>query len=186
MLNFWFWGFFLLAALLFAGKMIYAISTALVLPATQGALYVSTSTTRIKAFLDAVEMQPGQLLVDLGCGDGRVLCSASDRYGVRAVGFELNPWAYLRARLRCLGKKRVRVVPGNFWKADLRKADVIFCYLFPDVMERLAEKIQKEAKPGAVVVSCNFPVPGLFSQQVLRPMGGLHSDPIFIYIIGSV
>lgn len=179
----WVWTTLILAGVLFVLKMVYVFSTALALPFTQGALYVSTSGTRIRAFLDTVPMAPGQLLIDLGCGDGRVLGSAWNRYGVRAVGYELNLMAYCRARLRCIGKKGVKVVRSNFWKADLSRADVVFCYLFPDVMQRLAKKIRKEVKPGATVVSCNFPVPGIVAQQVLRPEGALHHDPIYIYRI---
>ena len=182
---YWIWSVLVLAGLLFAAKMTYLVSTALVLPATQGALYVSTSGTRIRAFLDAVPMAVDNLLVDLGCGDGRVLRSASQRYGIRAVGYELNPLAYLRARWRCRGRKRVRVIHANFWQADLSRADVIFCYLFPDVMKRMAAKIRAEAKPGAVVVSCNFPLPGCTACQVLRPAGARHHDPIYIYRIDS-
>jgi hypothetical protein len=73
------------------------------------------------------------------------------------------------------------VVRKNFWYADLSGADVVFCYLFPDVMGRLARKARKEVKPGAVLVSCNFPVKGLDPERVLRPEGALHHDPIFIY-----
>jgi len=75
----------------------------------------------------------------------------------------------------------VRVVRGNFWTADLGRADVVFCYLFPDVMERMAAKLRSDVKPGAVVVSCNFPVPGFAPLQVLRPPGSLNHDPIYIY-----
>ncbi len=179
---FWTWGLITFMGVLFIFKMVYVICTALVLPVTQGALYVSTSGARIRTFLDAVPMNPGQVFVDLGCGDGRVLCTACNRYGVRAVGYELNPLAYVRARLRCMGKKDVRVVWGNFWKADLRGADVVFCYLFPDVMGRVAEKIRTDVKPGAVVVSCNFPVPEFVPNRVLRPAGALHHDPIYVYV----
>jgi hypothetical protein len=179
----WGWVVLGLTGALFIIKMIYVISTALALPFTQGALYVSTSGPRIKAFLDAVAMTPGQLLIDLGCGDGRVLSSACTRYGVRAVGYEINLMAYCRAWLRCLFKKGARVVRSNFWSADLSRADVLFCYLFPDVMERLAKKIHDEVKPGAIVVSCNFPIPGIVPHQVLRPKGELHHDPIYIYQI---
>lgn len=177
----WIWSLLGLTGVAFAVKMVYVLSTALVLPATQGALYVSTSLARIRAVFDAVPMASHQLLVDLGCGDGRVLRVASQRYGVRAVGYEINPMAYLRARLRCLGRTGVQVVRRNFWSADLSGADVVFCYLFPDVMARMAEKIRTDAKPGAVVVSCNFPVPGFAPQRVLRPPGALHHDPIYIY-----
>ena len=178
---FWLWGIIILAGVLFAVKMVYVVTTALALPATQGALHVSTSSVRIQAFLDAVPMAPGQLLVDLGCGDGRVLRRANARYGVRAVGYELNLMAYLRARVQSLGKPGVRIIRGNFWKTDLGCADVVFCYLFPDVMGRLAQKIRSEVKPGTLVVSCNFALPGFTKGRVLRPAGGLHHDPIYIY-----
>ena len=182
---FWIWGVIGLSGALFALKMAYVFSTALVLPATQGALYVSTSMARIRAFLEAVPMAPNQLLVDLGCGDGRVLCQARDRYHVRAVGYELNPMAYLRARLRCWGKKGIRVIRRNFWSADIGRADILFCYLFPDVLGAMAEKISREAKPGATVVSCNFPLPGLVPGRVVRPRGALHHDPIYIYRVAG-
>ena len=69
----WFWIFIIVAGGVFALKMIYALSIALVLPFTGGALYVSTPELSIATFLEAVPMNPGQLLVDLGCGDGRIL-----------------------------------------------------------------------------------------------------------------
>jgi hypothetical protein len=184
-LTLWVWMILGLAGALFIVKMIYVFSTAMALPFTQGALYVSTSGARIRAFLDAVAMAPGQLFIDLGCGDGRVLISACDRYGVQAVGYEINLMAFCRAWLRCFFKKGARVVRSNFWYSDLGSADVVFCYLFPDVMERLAKKILKEAKTGAIVVSCNFPLPGMNLRQVLRPNGSLHQDPIYIYQIQS-
>ncbi len=66
----------IVAGIAFLLKMAYVIRTALALPFTRGALYVSTSRARISAFLDAVPMESGQLPVDLGCGDGRVLRKA--------------------------------------------------------------------------------------------------------------
>ena len=182
-MTFWIWGIIIIAGLLFLLKMTYVISITMVLPKTQGALYVSTSKARIQAFLDAVPMFPDQVLVDLGCGDGRVALAANQRYGVKVVGYELNPMAYVRARLKCFGRKEIRITRKNFWEADLSYADVIFCYLFPDVMKRLAQKIHTDAKPGAVIVSCNFPVPEFIPQRILRPEGALHFDPIYIYHI---
>jgi trans-aconitate methyltransferase len=169
------------AAVFFVLKLAYVFCTALVLPFTRGALYVSTSRERISAFLDAVPMQPGQLLVDIGCGDGRVLRKVRKRYGVRAVGYELNLLAYLKAKLLCLGLQSVEVKWRNFWGADLSEADVVFCYLFPDVMRDLASKLKADAKPGAVVVSCNFDLPGFIPEQVLRPGNSLHNSPIYVY-----
>lgn len=181
----WILIFLVVAGVMFGLKLVYVLCTALVLPTTRGAIYVSTSRVRISAFMDAVPMKTGQLLVDIGCGDGRVLRKARRRYGVKAVGYELNPLAYLKAKLLCLALKNVEVKWRNFWKADLSEADVVFCYLFPDVMQDLAAKLEANAKPGAVVVSCNFNLPGFIPEQVLRPGNSLHNDPIYVYRLNS-
>lgn len=122
-------------------------------------------------------------LYDLGCGDGRVLRAAVKRYGVQAVGLEVNPLAFLAARTLTLGCKGVRVRFENFWKADLSDADVVFCYLFPDLMERVATKLIRELKHGSRVVSCNFPLPGWKPARILRPAPARHGDPIYLYHI---
>ena len=177
----WIWLLLTVAGTLFGLKIAYIVCTALVLPTTRGALYVSTSRFRISAFMDAVPMRPGQLLVDIGCGDGRVLRKVRNRYGARAIGYEVNLLAYLKAKLLCLGLKEVAVKWRNFWTADLSGADVVFCYLFPDVMWDLAVKLKSDLKPGAVVVSCNFDLPGFTPQQILRPGNSLNNDPIYVY-----
>jgi len=173
--------FFILAGGLFAVKIAYVFSTALVLPYTRGALYVSTSRKRITALLDALPLQAGQILVDLGCGDGRVLRHAHRRFGVQAIGYELNLLAYLKARLLCAGYSGIKVLRRNFLKADFANADMVFCYLFPDVMVDVAAKLKAELKAGATVASCNFAMPGLIPDRILRPQGALHHDPIYIY-----
>ena len=177
--------FLVVAALFFVLKLAYVFCTALVLPTTRGALYVSTSRVRISAFLDAVPMKPGQLFVDIGCGDGRVLRKVRKRYGAKAVGYELNLLAYVKAKLWCLGLQNVEVKWRNFWTADLSKADVVFCYLFPDVMRDLSTKLKSNLKPGAVIVSCNFDLPGFIPEQVLRPGNSLHNDPIYVYRLNN-
>ena len=169
------------AGVIFGLKLTYVFCTALVLPFTRGALYVSTSRLRIEAFLDAVPMRAGQLLVDIGCGDGRVLRKVRTRYGVRGVGYELNLLAYVKARILCFGLKDIQIKWRNFWTADLSDADVVFCYLFPDVMRDLAAKLKSDLKPGAVVVSCNFHLPGFIPDRILRPGNSLHNDPIYVY-----
>ena len=173
------------AGVMFALKLIYVLCVVLALPTTRGALYISTSRVRISAFMDAVPMTAGQLLVDIGCGDGRVLRKAQQRYGVKAVGYELNLLAYLKAKLLCLGVRNIEVKWHNFWTADLSEADVVFCYLFPDVMKDLATKLKYELKPGALVVSCNFNLPGFTPERILRPGNSLHNSPIYVYRLNN-
>jgi len=177
----WIWIFIFLAGSLFGLKMVYVLCTAAVLPATQGALYVSTSRSRIAAVIAAVPMRPGQVLVDLGCGDGRVLRCARRIYGIRAIGFEVNLMAYLKARILSIGLKNMEIRLKNFWSQNLAEADIVFCYLYPDVMQKLAVKLKAELKSGTRVVSCNFALPGFNPIQVLRPKGARQGDPIYMY-----
>lgn len=179
----WLWIFFILAGTLFVLKMTYVLCTAAALPATQGAVYVSTTRTRVAAFIEAVPMEKGQLLVDLGCGDGRVLRQAWKNYKVNAIGFEVNLLAYLKARVLSIGRRQIEIKRQSFWSQNLADADVIFCYLYPDVMRKLSKKLKTELKPGTWIVSCNFAVPEFKPLRVLRPEGSLHNDPLYIYRI---
>jgi hypothetical protein len=119
------------------------------------------------------------------CGTIISALTVSKRYfiklGVKALGFEVNPLAYLTARVLGLSTPGIRIQRGNFWHKELGDADVVFCYLFPDVMERLAGKLEKELRPGTRVISCNFPLPGWRADKVLRPDSPRHNDPIYLY-----
>lgn len=168
--------------LISALKMLFAFLTVLSSFKTEGALFTATHRSKIKKILETVTMEPGQILYDLGCGDGRFLIEAARRYKVKAIGFEINPWAYLISRFRIGSwKSNVDIYFQDFWKVDLSNADVVFCYLFPDVMERLREKLSKELKTGAKVISCNFEIPGWRPEKIITASHPLHKDPIFIY-----
>lgn len=166
---------------LLAVKLLYVLSTVSVQPITQGAMFVPTANVMVRTFLDAVFMNAEDLLVDIGCGDGRILRAARRRYGVRALGFEVNLMAYLIARVSSLGIRGIQIRWKDFWKVDLSVANVVFCYLFPDVMERLAKKLEKELHPGTHVISCNFSLPGWSPLKILSPDSSLHNDPIYVY-----
>ena len=167
-------------------KLLFVFSLVSVFPITQGAMFHPSAQVRVRTFLDHVPMKAGDLLVDIGCGDGRILRAARQRYGVRALGFEVNLLAYILARIRTLGMEGIEVRLRNFWNVDIGDADVVFCYLFPDVMGRLAQKLVRELRPGALVISCNFPLPGWRHSELLYPESSLHADPIYLYQIPVV
>ena len=64
---------------------------------------------------------------------------------------------------------------------NLGNADIVFCYLFPDIMPRLGRKLKAELRPRSRVISCNFPIPEWIPEKVLTPRGKGRGDPIFIY-----
>ena len=146
-------------------------------------LYVATPQEVVEKMLEMAQVTKGDLIYDLGCGDGRVLRQARKRYGVRAIGYELNLLAYLKAQVLSLAQEGIKIRRRDFFAADLSEADVIFCYLFTDVMGDLATKLESNLKPGTVVVSCNFALPGFNAERILRPGSSLHNDPIYIYLV---
>ncbi len=167
--------------------MTFAISTGVSAFKTGGAVFATTHSSKIGTILEAVPMNSEQVLYDLGCGDGRFLIAAEKRYGVKAIGFEINPWAFLLSRLRVMVQRaHVAIHFRDFWKADLRDADIIFCYLFPDIMERLREKLSQELKTGVKVISCNFEIPGWKPETVVRASHQIETDPVFVYTCQNV
>lgn len=124
-----------------------------------GAPYMPTLAKGRKQALDLLGLQPGQTLYELGSGDGGLLKDAAQR-GLKVVGYELNIFLVITSRLRTWRyRKQVKIVWGNFWTADLSKADGVFVFLLDRFMPALDAKIKKEGK-GLKLVSHAFPVPG--------------------------
>ncbi|TAL19510.1 hypothetical protein EPN90_03235 [Patescibacteria group bacterium] len=126
-----------------------------------GAPYVPTSSERTAAMIALAGLQPGELAVDLGAGDGRLVLAAAAT-GARAEGFELNPLLVFLARFairRASLAARAKIHRASFRGADLRRASVIFIYLLPGEMARLERWLPAALNPGARVVVNAFPFP---------------------------
>ncbi len=137
----------------------------------QGAPFVPTTQRTLREVLGAADLKKGQLFFELGSGDGRVVRTAVRLYKVRGVGVEMHPmlvwFARLRARMQKLEKIEFR--RQNFFKTDLRGADVIFLFLLPGAIKKLKLKIADECKKGTLIISHGFTIPGwekrLFKKQ---------------------
>jgi len=174
--------FFVLAILvIIIIKGIFVLFTSISVPATGGAIFTRTHPSMIKKILENIKLEPTQVVYDLGCGDGRFLRTVVKRYNVKAIGFEINPWAYFLAKIyNVFSKTKVNVVFANFWHKKVSNANLVFCYLFPDVMRKLKEKLEKELRPGTFVVSCNFPIPDWQPKRIIHAAFP-YNDPIYIY-----
>lgn len=149
---------FLAAAVVF---LIFLTHTLVVAP-YRGSPYAPTRQARRAAIFELAEGKPGDLLVDLGSGNGAVLIAAASR-GIRARGVEINPfWVwYSRRRIARRGLGRLAtVVRGDMFTHPVADADIIFMYLVPAAMERLAARLQREAMPGTRIIAHCFLLPG--------------------------
>jgi SAM-dependent methyltransferase len=124
-----------------------------------GAPYLPTLTPQVTAALELADLHPGETLLELGCGDGKVLIAAAQR-GYRVVGYELNPLLAAVAWMRTRRYRRlVRVVCANFWQAKWPAADAIFTFLLPKYMNKLDTIIAQKAQKPVKLVSFAFKIP---------------------------
>ena len=120
--------------------------------------YVPTPEAVVDGMLDMAKLQPGERLVDLGSGDGRIAIAAAKR-GAQAMGVEINPRLVSRARMNAemAGQKdNARFVRDDLFAVSLREADVVTLYLLPQINEQLRPKLLTEMRPGTRVVSHAF------------------------------
>ena len=125
--------------------------------------YVVSPQHVVERMLEIANVHSGELVYDLGSGDGRVLITAAQRFNARAVGYEISPRLVKKAdeHIGKLGlQDRIRVVQGDLMQADLSPADVVVIYLLTLSNDMLRPRLEKQLKPGARVVSYSFQVPG--------------------------
>ncbi|MFN0065182.1 MAG: hypothetical protein ACKVOH_02975 [Chlamydiales bacterium] len=113
-------------------------------------------------------------VVDLGSGWGGVLRAVPKGY--RKKGYEISPIPYLWSKLRGLP-----VEWKDFFSLSLSEADVIFCYLCPEVMKKLEPKLKRELAKGVIVISNTFAIPGWKPVQVVE-LDDLYRSQIFFYL----
>jgi hypothetical protein len=125
-----------------------------------GAPYLPTLKNQIKASLELADLKAGDHLIELGCGDGRVIIAAA-KQGVRVTGYELNPLLALVCWLRTRRyHKDVKIVWGDFWKKDWPETDAIFVFLLDKYMKKLDKKIIQNVSKPVKLVSFAFKIPG--------------------------
>jgi protein-L-isoaspartate O-methyltransferase len=135
-----------------------------------GGPYVPTPHSVVARMLDLAEVRGGDVLFDLGSGDGRLVIEAARR-GARATGIERDAALVQRARAAAAAagvSNRVQFRQGDLFESDLRAASVVTLYLLPHLLERLAPKLQSELKPGSRVVSHDFPLGAWRAERVLE------------------
>ncbi|MCL4377158.1 MAG: class I SAM-dependent methyltransferase [Actinobacteria bacterium] len=128
-----------------------------------GAPWIPTPYKTVHTMLEMARVKPGEVVYDLGSGDGRVIIEAARSFGARAVGIEIDPTRYLWTKLRILMLNlhdNVHVLFGNFFYKDLSQADVVTVYLLQGTNVRLMEKLENELRPGTRIVSNTFTFPG--------------------------
>jgi SAM-dependent methyltransferase len=121
--------------------------------------YVPTPPQIVEAMLKLGNIKPTDFVIDLGCGDGRIVVMAAEKFGARGMGFDLNPQRIAEAKenaKKAHVEDKVEFVEKNLFDADVSKATLVTLYLLPDVNIRLRPKLLRELRTGARIVSHSF------------------------------
>jgi tRNA A58 N-methylase Trm61 len=146
--------------------------------------YVPTPNPVVKKMLELAQVGAGETVYDLGAGDGRVLIHAVREYEATGVGIENNRARVVRAErnLRLCGvEDKAKIVRQDFFRTDLSNADVVTLYLLPDTNRALLPKLLTELKPGARIVTHDFPLPMIKPVIKERLNHNGESHYIFLY-----
>ena len=123
-----------------------------------GAPFLPTLKSRVPEALDLANLKPGDTLLELGSGDGRLLVEAAKR-GVYSVGYELNPLLVMYSKITTFRyRKFIKIIWGNYWIKSWPKADAIFVFLLQPYMEKLDKSITQNYPKGIKLVSFAFKI----------------------------
>jgi ribosomal protein L11 methylase PrmA len=128
-------------------------------PRAPDVIYVPTPPAVVEAMLELADVKKGDVLYDLGSGDGRIAVAAAKKYGIRAVGIDIDPERIREANENA--KKAgveglVKFRNEDLFKANFREATVVTLYLLPDLNVKLRPRLWNELKPGTRIVSHQF------------------------------
>jgi len=125
--------------------------------------YVGSPEHAVDKMLEIANLKPGEVIYDLGCGDGRILIAAASKYKVKGVGIEISEHLARTAaeHVKKAGLQgEVKIVHGDFMKTDLSAANVVTLYLATAANDTLRPNLERYLKPFTRVVSYDYPIPG--------------------------
>ena len=133
-----------------------------------GPPFVGSKDEIRNALFSLAALKPGEKVIDVGSGDGRLLIIAA-KQGCVAIGYEINPFLVWFSRYKIWraglwGKARVHLC--DFWAADFSDADVVVIYGFSPIMERLGQKLSRELRVGTRVVAARSPFVGWREEKI--------------------
>lgn len=156
-------------------------------------IFIATMVLGISPMPTSVAMQKQLLkvlpeniegdIIDLGSGFGSMLFFLAKKYPkARIIGYERSPFVYLASKtwVFCAQKKQIKVYFKSIYSADLSKASMVFCYLFPKAMEKLEARLKIDTNLGALIATHTFRIPNWkpYSQYVAS---NLYQDQIYFY-----
>ncbi|WP_257667837.1 SAM-dependent methyltransferase [Parapedobacter tibetensis] len=144
--------------------------------------YVPTNQKVVEEMLKLAGVKAGDVVYDLGCGDGRIVITAAKKFGATGIGVDLNPQRIKEANENAKAEgvtDKVRFVQGDLFDFDFSQASVVTLYLLPSVNLKLRPKLLKELKPGSRIVSHDFDMGDWEAESVVK----VGNDTIYFWTV---
>jgi len=150
--------------------------------------FVATPIPVVRQMLILAELKPGDILFDLGSGDGRAVIMATQDFGATSVGVELRDDLAKRAldNIQKLDlNEKTKIIQKDIFTVDLSSANVVFLYLTTSANERIKPKLEAELKLGTRIVSHDYEILGWKAKKVdnfcENPKLGYPSHTLYVY-----
>lgn len=131
-------------------------------------IFVPTPQQAVEKMLEMAQIKPGDVVYDLGCGDGRIVVTAAKKYGVKAVGFDIDPQRVKESLENVRTNKvehLVSIKQEDIFTLDLSTASVVTMYLLPELNVKLMPQLRK-MKPGSRIIAFDFDMRGAKPKEV--------------------
>ena len=147
-------------------------------------VYVGTPYDVVSEMLHMAQVKKDDLVVDLGCGDARILVLAAQKYGSRGIGYDIDP-DMVRASRRNLEKNNVadlvQIIQADIFTVDISKADVLPIYLLPEMNLRLLPQFET-LKPGSRLVFHNYDLEGFVPDRKVEVISNEDNSTHTLYL----
>ena len=142
-----------------------------------GVPFVPTNKAVLQRMIQIAPLKKGDTCYDLGSGLGHILFEIPSN--IKRIGYERIVFLVWGSRVKNIWKREsVEFYQKDFFLADLKKADAIFCYLFPQIMERFYQEIWPTLPKGCRVISNGFPLSPVEATQIIK----MNSGTLYLYI----
>jgi SAM-dependent methyltransferase len=149
--------------------------------------FVRSTPEVIDRMLELARVKPGDVVYDIGSGDGAIIIRAAKKYGVRGVGIEIDANLVATARNNAFREKVEHLVEfraQDAFTVDISPATVVTLYMLPEFNAKLRPILDRQLKPGSRVVSHDYPIQGWVPDQVERVKGDfLHDHTVMLFEI---
>ena len=155
--------------------------------------FITSPDNVTQEMLRIARVAPGDHVIDLGSGDGRIVILAARRFGATGLGVDIDPALVRRSRENARGAgvaDRVEFCEQDLFQTDLSRATVITMYLLPDTVNLLKDKFANELKPGTRIVSHDYPLTGWIPEKYVQmdledkvQISGVTTTLIYLYVV---